>query len=81
MLRDGAVVEVSQGRIVYVGQPEDAPRRPDRTVRLGGLAMPGLVNTHAHTPIPTAHQTTPQHNASHHLTSSHLTSDHIRSHV
>ena len=48
---DGGVVEVSQGRIVYVGQPEDAPRNPGRTVRLGGLAMPGLVNTHAHTPM------------------------------
>jgi len=46
------VVDVVDGRIVWVGADADAPPSGDRRVhRLGGLLMPGLVNAHAHTPM------------------------------
>lgn len=41
------------GRITHVGPAADAPPLPDDASvrRLAGLVMPGLVNTHAHTPM------------------------------
>jgi len=47
-IRDG-LVAVEQGRIAWVGGPED-PRRPAGAVRdLGrGVLLPGLVNAHCH---------------------------------
>jgi 5-methylthioadenosine/S-adenosylhomocysteine deaminase len=49
---DGGAIDVGpDGRIVAVG-PEDAlGAAPTEVRRLGGLLMPGLVNTHAHTPM------------------------------
>ncbi|MBI1758470.1 MAG: amidohydrolase [Actinobacteria bacterium] len=52
LIRDGAVDVDADGRIRYVGTadaaPEDASRVPHR---LPGLLMPGLVNTHCHSPM------------------------------
>lgn len=45
------VVDVAGSRIAYAGTLEDAPDSPDVVKEIGGLLMPGLVNTHAHTPM------------------------------
>lgn len=43
-------IDVVEERIVWVGDPRHAPHGapPDVEVRVGGLLMPGLVNTHGH---------------------------------
>ncbi|NQV05156.1 amidohydrolase [bacterium] len=46
----GGAIDVADGRITRVGSSEGAPPA-DRVEHLGGLIMPGLVNTHAHTPM------------------------------
>jgi len=48
--RPGAV-DISAGRITQVGDPGAALPRGFRARQVGGLLMPGLVNTHAHTPM------------------------------
>jgi 5-methylthioadenosine/S-adenosylhomocysteine deaminase len=50
VLRPG-VVDVVGGRIEWVGYPDEAPQRALNIETVGGLLMPGLVNTHAHTPM------------------------------
>jgi 5-methylthioadenosine/S-adenosylhomocysteine deaminase len=51
VLRDGAVDVDAEGRIAYVG-PQAAAPPSDAPVRaLPGALLPGLVNTHAHTPM------------------------------
>jgi len=50
VLRPGAV-DVSAGWITRVGPPEDPPPPGTEVRAVGGLLMPGLVNTHAHTPM------------------------------
>ncbi len=45
------VVDVVDGRIAWVGPRADAPPSGAPEVMVGGLLMPGLVNTHAHTPM------------------------------
>lgn len=50
MLRDAAVDVDPAGRITRVGPLAGAPPA-DEVVALPGLLMPGLVNTHAHTPM------------------------------
>ncbi|MGE3286450.1 MAG: amidohydrolase family protein [Pseudonocardia sp.] len=50
VLRD-AVVDVTDGRIAWVGPRADAPASDAPVTTLPGLLMPGLVNTHAHTPM------------------------------
>lgn len=50
--RPGAVDVDQAGRIAWVGPLADAPAAPDaRTQRLPGLLLPGLVNTHCHSPM------------------------------
>jgi 5-methylthioadenosine/S-adenosylhomocysteine deaminase len=46
----GAVDIGADGRITAVGRADELGPGPD-PVRVGGLLMPGLVNTHAHTPM------------------------------
>jgi len=50
VLRDG-VVDVEDGRITWVGRAADAPPSDDPVTALSGALLPGLVNTHAHTPM------------------------------
>lgn len=50
VLRDAAVDVDADGRITRVGPLAGAPP-VDAVVELPGLLMPGLVNTHAHTPM------------------------------
>ncbi|MGW6930044.1 amidohydrolase family protein [Lentzea sp. NPDC054927] len=50
VLRD-AVVDVVDGRITYVGARSDAPAFDGETRALSGILLPGLVNTHAHSPM------------------------------
>lgn len=45
------VVDVADGRVVWSGPYPDAPAHDGPVERLGGLVMPGFVNTHAHTPM------------------------------
>ena len=51
VLRGAAIDIDGNGRIVRVGPLADAPPADGTTVALPGLVMPGLVNTHAHTPM------------------------------
>jgi 5-methylthioadenosine/S-adenosylhomocysteine deaminase len=52
ILRGGAVDVDADGRITFVGPAREAPDLPRGTVqRLPGLLMPGLVNTHCHSPM------------------------------
>lgn len=44
-------VDVSEGRVAYVGSEADGPPAGSEVSRVGGLLMPGLVNSHAHTPM------------------------------
>ena len=47
-----AVLDVDgDGRISYIGTRADAPDVVGDEVDLGGLIMPGLINTHCHTPM------------------------------
>ncbi|MBP2321909.1 5-methylthioadenosine/S-adenosylhomocysteine deaminase [Kibdelosporangium banguiense] len=50
VLRDGAVDIEEDGRIGYVGPFSSAPGEAVLT-ELTGILLPGLVNTHAHTPM------------------------------
>lgn len=50
IIHDG-VVDVADGSITYVGTAATAPAVELPIIDLGGLLMPGLVNTHAHTPM------------------------------
>jgi 5-methylthioadenosine/S-adenosylhomocysteine deaminase len=50
VLRDGAVDIEDDGRIGYVGPFSSAPGEAVLT-ELTGILLPGLVNTHAHTPM------------------------------
>ena len=47
------IVDIEDGRIHWVGPKEDAPDTSPTTKEydVGGLLMPGLVNTHCHTPM------------------------------
>lgn len=48
----GVVDIADDGRIAWVGAEADAPERADGSEqRLPGLLMPGLVNTHCHSPM------------------------------
>lgn len=49
--RDGAVDIGPDGRITAAGPASDLPPATGEVRRVGGLLMPGLVNTHAHTPM------------------------------
>lgn len=51
VLRDAVVDVDADGRIAHVGPAADAPATDAPTTRVTGLLMPGLVNTHAHTPL------------------------------
>jgi len=51
VLRDAVVDLDEDGRIAHVGPADSAPGIDAPTSHLGGLLMPGLVNTHAHTPL------------------------------
>jgi 5-methylthioadenosine/S-adenosylhomocysteine deaminase len=50
VLRD-AVVDVVDGRITYVGSVASAPAFSGEVRSLSGILLPGLVNTHAHSPM------------------------------
>ena len=46
------VVDVDRGKVVWSGPKAQAPERSGATVhRVEGILMPGMVNTHAHTPM------------------------------
>lgn len=51
MIERGAVDVGADGRIGWVGAAADAPATDAPVIDMGGLLMPGLVNTHAHTPM------------------------------
>lgn len=51
MIERGAVDVRADGRIAWVGAAADASATDAPVINLGGLLMPGLVNTHAHTPM------------------------------
>ena len=50
VLRDAAA-DVVDGRITWVGPAAEAPPPPDVVRALPGVLLPGLVNTHCHTPM------------------------------
>jgi len=51
VLRDAVVDLSDDGRILHVGPAATAPAFEGETRRLTGILMPGLVNTHAHSPM------------------------------
>jgi 5-methylthioadenosine/S-adenosylhomocysteine deaminase len=51
VLRDGVVDVDDDGRIAWVGALAEAPPSSAPLHRLDGVLLPGLVNTHAHTPM------------------------------
>lgn len=51
VLRDGVVDVGADGRIAFVGPRAGAPASDAPVVALPGALLPGLVNTHAHTPM------------------------------
>lgn len=51
VLRDGVVDVDDTGRITWVGPRAGAPALPGPVHELAGALLPGLVNTHAHTPM------------------------------
>ncbi len=51
VLRDAAVDVLPDGRIGYVGPYLDAPEQAGEVRDLPGILLPGLVNTHAHSPM------------------------------
>jgi 5-methylthioadenosine/S-adenosylhomocysteine deaminase len=46
-----AAVDIADGRITWVGPVAEAPPAPGPVRALPGLLLPGLVNTHCHTPM------------------------------
>ena len=50
-LLSNVAIDVTNGRISWIGKHSDAPPNHGPTSELGGLVMPGLVNSHAHTPM------------------------------
>jgi 5-methylthioadenosine/S-adenosylhomocysteine deaminase len=50
-LLSDVAIDVANGRISWIGKHSDAPTHHGPTSKLGGLLMPGLVNSHAHTPM------------------------------
>ena len=50
VLRNGAV-DVADGRITWVGPVAEAPPHSGAVRELPGVLLPGLVNTHCHTPM------------------------------
>ncbi|MFT7475051.1 MAG: 5-methylthioadenosine/S-adenosylhomocysteine deaminase [Verrucomicrobiales bacterium] len=51
VIRDGAIDIAVDGRIVAVGAEAELGESGGVVRRVGGLLMPGLVNTHAHSPM------------------------------
>jgi 5-methylthioadenosine/S-adenosylhomocysteine deaminase len=51
VLRDAVVDVTAQGRIAYCGPASAAPPSATPVRELTGILMPGLVNTHAHSPM------------------------------
>lgn len=51
VLRDGVVDVDDAGRISFVGPRSSAPAVDGPVTALSGVLLPGLVNTHAHTPM------------------------------
>ncbi|RJQ88886.1 amidohydrolase family protein [Amycolatopsis panacis] len=51
VLRSAVVDVTDDGRIGFVGPEADAPEFAGEVTRLGGILLPGLVNTHAHSPM------------------------------
>ncbi|MGH3516591.1 MAG: amidohydrolase family protein [Haloechinothrix sp.] len=52
VLRDATVDVDGTGRITYCGPRESAPDNTDAVVtELSGILLPGLINTHAHSPM------------------------------
>ena len=51
VLRDAVVDVTADGRIAYVGPLAGAPPSSAPVRALPGVLLPGLVNTHAHTPM------------------------------
>jgi 5-methylthioadenosine/S-adenosylhomocysteine deaminase len=51
VLRDGVVDVDDDGRIAFVGRASQAPESADPVHALPGALLPGLINTHAHTPM------------------------------
>lgn len=50
-IANGAV-DVADGRVVWSGPAAAAPERPGITIhQISGILMPGMVNTHAHSPM------------------------------
>jgi 5-methylthioadenosine/S-adenosylhomocysteine deaminase len=46
-----AAVDIADGRIIWVGPVAEAPPAPGPVRALPGLLLPGLINTHCHTPM------------------------------
>ncbi|MGH8925838.1 MAG: amidohydrolase family protein [Acidimicrobiia bacterium] len=46
-----AAVDVTDGLVTWSGPAVEAPRFEGESVELHGLLIPGLINTHAHTPM------------------------------
>ncbi|HEY3709652.1 MAG TPA: amidohydrolase [Amycolatopsis sp.] len=51
LLRDAVVDVDDTGRITHVGPESSAPEFTGDVTRLSGILLPGLVNTHAHSPM------------------------------
>jgi 5-methylthioadenosine/S-adenosylhomocysteine deaminase len=51
LLRDAVVDVDDSGRITHVGPEASAPEFSGEVTRLSGILLPGLVNTHAHSPM------------------------------
>ncbi|GAA4444920.1 hypothetical protein GCM10023148_51860 [Actinokineospora soli] len=51
VLRDAVVDVADDGRITHCGPASSAPDHAGPVVELTGILMPGLVNTHAHSPM------------------------------
>ncbi|MDT8910514.1 amidohydrolase [Amycolatopsis sp. PS_44_ISF1] len=51
LLRDAVVDIDDNGRITHVGPESAAPEFDGEVTRLSGILLPGLVNTHAHSPM------------------------------
>ncbi|MBB2933158.1 5-methylthioadenosine/S-adenosylhomocysteine deaminase [Amycolatopsis bartoniae] len=51
VVHDGAVDVDDSGRITYCGPVSAAPAAPVAVTALSGILLPGLVNTHAHSPM------------------------------
>src|SRR5262245_20653693 len=51
VLRDAVVDVDDAGRIGYVGPVADAPEFTGEVRSLPGILLPGMVNTHAHSPM------------------------------